>query len=439
MGSAWTCVDRDYPSPRDDAAAYKHYSHLYHWVHSCLRDPQILKRECANAFQSADKDDRGEMEKDELWRLTQQFMDQCECDSPHAVEAIYGAYSFMSQVHPSVSEIQFFEYMRIVLGVIERDLRDKVAKFGLRFPEQAPKVTHPESFPNSDRHLEKMVSRPVREAPTHPLTSAYAQVESAPRRVTEVQTPVFVETSVPTGQPNFTPPTGTRLSSEPIGRAPVGAKMEIPPSAPHMRTGSEPYYAYQNQQADRLSASQPGTLASPMSPFPQASRSSGNTPRAEPSPPLPVRGGAKQDPDATSALNGTDMAVEHMKHQILEGALRVGVFNQKLQVEWKDLKVSREVNATTGETVMKIAILDEDGISAAFQLSHVDVFGNKTSNLMAISQGVTANIMDNPPPPDRAVAFQFSDGTLCILFDDPGTCRVALKALKYLCEVPVYA
>lgn len=128
-----------------------------------------------------------------------------------------------------------------------------------------------------------------------------------------------------------------------------------------------------------------------------------------------------------------------MKRQILEGALRVGVFNQKLQVEWKDFKVSKEVNATTGETVMKIAILDEDGISAAFQLSHLDVFGNKTSNLMAISQGITANIMDNPPPPDRVVAFQFSDGTLCILFDDPGTCRVALKALKYLCEVPVYA
>merc|ERR1719191_1227124 len=125
-----------------------------------------------------------------------------------------------------------------------------------------------------------------------------------------------------------------------------------------------------------------------------------------------------------------------MKRQICAGMLPVGVYNGQQQVEKKNLKLNMDVDPVTGQSVMKELTISDDGViqrggvpSASFQIS--DIIG--------ISQGVTANIIDTPPPPDRVVAFQFLDGTLCILFDDPETCRLAIKALKQLCQVPVYS
>jgi len=184
-------------------------------------------------------------------------------------------------------------------------------------------------------------------------------------------------------------------------------------------SGSKPTYAPE----------QPAALPPPSGMPSPVQRSPPRTPVTPPTQsPSTISRGAKQDPDAPVAQNGT--GVENMKRLILDGLLRVGVFNQKLEVEWKNLKVIADVDPVTEQTVMKqLAISDEaGGNNAAFQIS----------DIVGISQGVTANIMDKPPPADRVVAFQFLDGTLCILFEDPGTCSLALKALKQICQVPVY-
>lgn len=377
MGAALTCVDREEPSQADNEAAYRHYSQLYHWVHSCLQDGQILERECSNAFQNAEKDEHGEVGREELWRLTQFFMNRCDCRDPHAVEAICGAYSFVIQAHPSISQLQFFDYMTNVFSICERDLRDKVAKFGLQH-EHASRVTHPDSEPPSSY---RVLAAPE---PT--------RVQLEPTRLEPVRAP------------------------EPV-RVPVGAKIEM----------AQPVAAMQVQQRDQEQQVQwqPVRPSNPTSPViaPQS-------PLARSEPP---RGGGREDPDAASTptQNGTDFAVENTKRQILDGVFKVGVFNQKFQVELKNLKITTDIDLVTGQTVMKqLTIADEaGGANAAFQIS----------DIVGISQGMTANIMDNPPPADRVVAFQFLEGNLCILFEDPVTCQLAIKALKQLCQVPVYS
>lgn len=466
------CVGREEEeiSPADSEAAYKHYSNLYHWVHSCLTDPQILKRECSTAFQSAEKDEHGDMESQEVWRLTQAFMAKCECNSPHSVEAIFGAYSFVSKAHPSVNETQFFEYMKIVFGVIERDLRDKVTKFGLRYPNEASRVTHPET--PRDSHRDDGQRQQIRNA----YASQGPQVRTQPETVQTVPSP--------------SPPKDDRSAP---ARVPIGAKMEGAQPASRVQTisspasqpapaASEPYDPYA-----RLPSRPPPPAGNPpdwmiaqalqgmdarercqypietlkqfgydASGYPEVVDMSGSqrindrgqrTPTSQPTtPPMvsadrslvyggPGQGGAKQDPDAIPSQNGNDLdevrAVEDVKQRIRDGLLQVGVYNQKLEVEWKKLKVSYDIDTVTGQMqVSQLSISDEvGGTNAAFQIS----------DLLGISQGITANIMDKPPPADRVVAFQFSDGTLCILFEDPKTCQLALKALKQLCQVPVYA
>lgn len=137
---------------------------------------------------------------------------------------------------------------------------------------------------------------------------------------------------------------------------------------------------------------------------------------------------ARQEDPGTGAIQpygippmNADAAVEETKRNILAGKLRVGVYNQKLQVEWKTLAVNLERKQLT--------ISDDNGQgNASF----------KISDLVSIQQGIHSSIVDPPPPADRVVAFQFGDGTLCVLFDNAETCQMALKALKQLCEVPVY-
>lgn len=138
---------------------------------------------------------------------------------------------------------------------------------------------------------------------------------------------------------------------------------------------------------------------------------------------MPQTGGAIQPYGIPGmAPQPGDDALELTKRKILEGKLRVGVYNQKHQVEWKVLAVNQQRNT--------LMISDDDGSgNASF----------KISDMQSIQQGVHSSIVDPPPPADRVVAFQFGDGTLCVLFDNADNCQMALKALKQICQVPVYS
>merc|ERR1719359_2439611 len=113
-------------------------------------------------------------------------------------------------------------------------------------------------------------------------------------------------------------------------------------------------------------------------------------------------------------------AVEEMKTRILNGELRVQVYNQKQELEVKRLAVN--------ESKGLIAIFGDDGKPSAWF---------KISDLQSISRGTAGTQLDEPPPTDRAAAFTFPDGSLCVLFDSAEACNIAMLAFKHLCRVPI--
>lgn len=401
MGSTLTCVGRDEPSVAESEAAYHHYTRLYHWVHTCLTDQEFLQRESENEFQNVQKDANGNIGSEELWLLTQSYMNRCDCKDPHVVEELYRVCMTIEGKWGGVSRTSFPEYLVMVLNIIEKDLTEKVAKFAYHLPEKHYKITHP----SSARNLNQFAQYQIAEATLQPSSSQYRVVAEADgyRVVNADGTTLSHNPDGMTVSP--APAAPVNAPQRPVSaqrpvpaatqpRVPVGAKMDVAPAVVY----KEQDHQQQQQQMQERHA---------------------------------PRGAAKQDPDATSAENGSDIGVENMKRQILAGALQVGVYNGQLEVERKNLKLLVDVDPVTGQSVMKqLTISDEGGQpNASFQIS--DIIG--------ISQGVTANIIDKPPPPDRVVAFQFLDGTLCIVFEDPDICRLAIKALKQLCQVPVYS
>merc|ERR1719343_1938886 len=112
---------------------------------------------------------------------------------------------------------------------------------------------------------------------------------------------------------------------------------------------------------------------------------------------------------ASSVQHATD-PVETMKHNILCGNLRVQVFNEQLVPEPKRLAL----NPDAGE----ISLLRDNGL-------YED--GWAMNSLQCIVQGIDASILDEPPPPDRAVALKFrssidgeeeeQDLFLCVVFE----------------------
>lgn len=119
--------------------------------------------------------------------------------------------------------------------------------------------------------------------------------------------------------------------------------------------------------------------------------------------------------------------LEQMKHDILHGDLQVFVYNKQFQLEVKKLALDHSSK--------RMYILGHDGVCDDF----LEIDG-----LISISQGVSTAIMDDPPPPERAIAFRFGfaesraeDSFLCVVFDYAETAQLASQAFSELCGVPV--
>lgn len=123
-----------------------------------------------------------------------------------------------------------------------------------------------------------------------------------------------------------------------------------------------------------------------------------------------------------------------MKYHILNGALRVTVFNKSLEQEPKRLAL----NTGSG----RLSLLRDDGLcDASWEISC----------LRCIVQGIAASIMADAPPPDRAAAFRFrlaedaegaegaedQDLFLCVVFETAEAASLATQAFCELCHVPV--
>merc|ERR1719181_1649062 len=145
------------------------------------------------------------------------------------------------------------------------------------------------------------------------------------------------------------------------------------------------------------------------------------------------------DPMLTAPLSPefTQEEIERMKHQITAATdgLKVQVYNQHLQLEPKRLSLNRQLG--------KIGIFDVVEGGLGYPTAFFDI-----PDLKCITQGISQSIMENPPPPEVALGFRFSEETLdskdrsqdkflCFVFDSPEKCRLAGEAFSQLCGVPV--
>merc|ERR1740121_2144761 len=140
----------------------------------------------------------------------------------------------------------------------------------------------------------------------------------------------------------------------------------------------------------------------------------------------------KVDIDKLRGFNAASETLEDVKYAILNGKLRVSVFNKHLQLEPKRLALHPKLR--------KISILREDGLCE-------DSW--EIENLRCVTEGIASSILADPPPADRCMAFRFGfrepdskdeeDRFLCVVLDHPGSGRLAAEAFSQLCRVPIAA
>merc|ERR1740121_1558604 len=136
----------------------------------------------------------------------------------------------------------------------------------------------------------------------------------------------------------------------------------------------------------------------------------------------------KVDIDKLRGFNAASETLEDVKNAILNGKLRVSVFNKHLQLEPKRLALNQRAR--------RISILREDGLCE-------DSW--EVDNLRCVTEGIASTILADPPPADRCMAFRFGfkeldneeDRFLCVVLDQAGTGRLATEAFSQLCGVPI--
>lgn len=137
----------------------------------------------------------------------------------------------------------------------------------------------------------------------------------------------------------------------------------------------------------------------------------------------------KVDIDKLRGLNESVQSetLEDVKNSILNGKLRVSVFNKHLQLEPKRLALNPKSR--------RISILRDDGLCE-------DSW--EVDNLRCVTEGIASTILADPPPSDRCMAFRFGfkeldaeDRFLCVVLDTPGSGRLATEAFSQLCGVPI--
>jgi len=135
----------------------------------------------------------------------------------------------------------------------------------------------------------------------------------------------------------------------------------------------------------------------------------------------------KVDIDKMRGLHAPSETLEDVKNAILNGKLRVSVFNKHLQLEPKRLALNPKSR--------RISILRDDGLCE-------DSW--EVDKLRCVTEGIASTILTDPPPQDRCMAFRFmfpeaenEDRFLCVVLDNPGGGRLATEAFSQLCGVPI--
>lgn len=473
------CIGRE-DGGRDDFAQYQRYMQLRAQVVGLLEEPNRLHAECGSSFRAA-CDGPGHLSQPLLIELTHQLLKRLSCDSPQTMQVVYRIFEECSPQATSVDERTFQEYMRRVLCYVERDLASKIARLQSRFdpraqfdrlqggaPEApsgayvsgAPVVVQggvvPGGVPaarNASAYGPGVQQAPpdvrwqggaIQAAPMG-YSAPEPGVAAAPYRGQPLAgmqpSPATNYRGMqsmpgrPDGMSRDTSPVPYRGQPPGIQAAPGG--MQSLPGRPGaasplraaspMRDGAvspvpaSPIRGMSPQREAAQGFAAPATYGGPATYAAPPSPSAAND-RA-PSPMLsgvPPRDAPPMSPHSKPPGPPEPEAVEAMEKKILNGELRVRVYNQRQELEVKRLAVNK------GKGL--IAIFGDEGKPSAWF---------RISDLQGISKGTAGTQLETPPKEGHAGAFTFPDGSLCVVFDSREDCECALVAFKHLCRVPI--
>mmetsp|Transcript_120685 Transcript_120685/g.225494 ORF Transcript_120685/g.225494 Transcript_120685/m.225494 type:complete len:421 (-) Transcript_120685:114-1376(-) len=412
------CIARE-DSPRVDIDAYKKYFKLRNEVSATLADSQGFGEECSRSYRQACQT-RGltEVSKTLMREMTWNFIQRVSCDDdPRTVQQIGAMLENRFPSNAPIMEDMFKDFIRDVLIQLEWDLNERLRKLQMKHPgimEAVERSTAEASSSNSGYHQERDTS--FREN-SMGLTDCCGAPRGPPGRY---MSPM---------QYGDRPP---QAPDDPLNRSAYSTMPPLPIDNLH---AMEDPLRTNDARVQQLQV--PPTL--PPTAFPPGAY-----------PPMAEATGGAQDQLAVRAQDQlavrgmrpaqgmTQEDVERMKRQIMSGTdgLPVKVYNQNFALEPKRLSMNAE------KGLIGIFQLVEGGLGypTAF-------FG--ICDLKGITQGIGQSIMENPPPPELALAFRFSqadanavgaplqDRFLCVVFDRADMCFLAAEAFSQLIGVPV--
>lgn len=413
------CIVRE-DSPRVDIDAYRKYFKLRNEVSATLADPRGFGEECSRSYRQACQT-RGlaEVTKTLMREMTWNFVQRVACDDdPRTVQQIGLMLENRFPNNAPIMEDAFKDFIRDVLIQLEWDLNERLRKLEIKHPgimDAAERTLAEGSSSNSGYHQERDTSFG---SGAVGIGDCFGAERNHPGRYS--QSPYQLDRSAPLANHQSPYPAGyapddpPRLYSTHAAMSPIDNLQLTDP----LRT---------NERVQQLQV--PPTLpptALPPAAYPPAAAPAG----APQSPVLDMRG--------PSSLAMSQEDVEVMKRQIMSGTdgLPVKVYNQNFALEPKRLSMNWE------KGLIGIFQLVEGGLGypTAF-------FG--ISDLKGITQGIGQSIMENPPPPELALAFRFSqadvsaagaplqDRFLCVVFDRADICFLAAEAFSQQIGVPV--
>lgn len=129
------CVSREIKGQDEELRDFFVLNNLWKEVNATLSDPLEFREKCVESFRIAcDNSHSDRLTRSVLEGMTEDFICKLACDDESTKESIYRALDSMLPASSDIEERTFKEFFRIVLILLEQDLRRKLDKYRADHP-----------------------------------------------------------------------------------------------------------------------------------------------------------------------------------------------------------------------------------------------------------------------------------------------------------------